>query len=107
SAPLEVAVVPQLEREKRPELLAIVAASVEVIVDQPLDRARVEEALPRDPIRRQHRQHLLLERATKPVRDGDAEPLLGPVENAVRQDSPQCALEQELRAKTAQLEVQR
>jgi len=50
---LEVAVVPHFEREQCPELLAIVAAPVEVIVDQPLDPARIEESLACYPLRRQ------------------------------------------------------
>ncbi len=87
-----VAVVPQLEREQRPELLAVVAPPVQVIVDQPLHRARFEEALTPDPLRRQDRQHLLPERAAEPSRHGDPEPLLGPVQDRVGQDAAQRAL---------------
>src|SRR5258708_24412810 len=93
---LEVALVPQLEREQRPELLAVVAAPVQVFIDQPLDDKRIEEALAREPFGRKHRQHLLLQRAPKPLRDRNPEPLLAPGENRGRKDSPPRALKEEL-----------
>ena len=49
---------------------------------------------------------MLFERTPKPLRDRDPESLFGSVEDAVGEQPPQRALEEELRAQAAQLHVQ-
>src|SRR5439155_16323882 len=102
SRPAQVTVVPQLEREQRPQLLAVVPPAFQVVADQCAHDRRIEKTLARDPVGREDREHLLLERAAEPVRDRDPKALLWPVEDRIRKDAAQSALEQEIRAEAAQ-----
>src|SRR5665213_151731 len=103
--PREVPVVPQLESEQGPQLLAVVMPALEVLTHQCLYRGRLEEPLARHPLRRQYRQHLLPQRPAKPLGDRDPKPLLPPPKNGLGQHPTQRPLEQELRLHAPQLQV--
>src|SRR5438094_8981309 len=107
SAVGHVPLVPTLEREQRPQLLAVVPPAGEMFVDQPPDHPRVEIPLALDPLWRQDRQHLLTQRSAEPPCHRDAEALLGPVEDLVGQDAPKRSLQKELRPQPTQLQVER
>jgi len=79
----DVAVVPQLEDEQRPELLAIVATARQVVAHQRRHGRAIEESFARDALGREDRQHLLLERTAKPVGDRDPKTFFRPVEDGV------------------------
>src|ERR671933_410624 len=93
---LQVATVPQLEHEQRPEGLPVVASAGEMVAHEPLDLLSVEKTLARDPRRRQ----LVLQQVTKvvlePRRDRNPESLLPTLGDPARQDVAHRRLEQVL-----------
>ena len=100
-------VVPELEHEQRPELLAVVARAGEVLVDEAVDLARVEEALRDEPRRREQVEQRLAQARLQPRGHGDAEALLLALRDAGRQQLADGALEQHLAGAAAQLQVRR
>src|SRR5580700_10003336 len=69
--PLDVALEPEREHEQPPELARAVGAPRDVVVDHPLDRLRVEVALPAQRGRGERLAGEGLELAAQPGRGGD------------------------------------
>src|SRR4051794_21902905 len=76
---LDVALVPEREREKAPQLPAPVLRAGDVLVDVPVDDARLEEALRAQRLRREGRARERLELSSQPGGGRDREAALSPV----------------------------
>src|SRR5205809_1144319 len=81
---LDVALVPEREREQAPELAAPVLRAGDVLVEQPGHRRRLEEALRAQGVRRQRRARERLELAAEPRGRRDREAALAPVHDLAR-----------------------
>src|SRR5207249_10051850 len=87
---------PALERVERPERAHVVAAPGHVLGDEPTHGAHVEEALGRQPVRRERVVEGRRERAAEPVLERHPEPLLAALEDLARQAVGERRLEQAL-----------
>ena len=98
---------PQLDRQQRPQPQRVVRAALRVDLDQTLHLGGVEEAASRDRGRGQHVVDHRLQIADEPGADGRAEAGLGPVDDVVRQRPLHALLEEVLAREPAQLELRR
>src|SRR5439155_136640 len=92
---------PALERVERPERAHVVAAPGHVLGDEPTHGAHVEEALGRQPVRRERVVEGRREGAAEPVLERHPEPLLAALEDLARQAVGERRLEQALEPREA------
>src|SRR5882724_12768014 len=106
-SPRSVAHGPELEREKRVELLPVVPPLALVLGQEALDRLRTEEATATDRVGSAHLAHERTERAAEPVAERNPEALLRPREGLGRERIGEGALEDVLRREAAKLQDHR
>src|SRR5204863_2430192 len=100
---LDMPLVPERERKQPPELAAEILASGDVVVEQPVDDARLEVALAVQRFRRERLARERLQLAAQPCCGGDREAPLLPAHDLARQQRLRGLTQQHLLREAAHL----
>src|SRR5438034_793235 len=102
---VKILVSPAFEYDQRPELMAVVGRSFQMVRLQFFDVGRVEKPFPFDPLLRQNVLHQRPQLLLEPVLDGNAKAFLLAVENLLWELAGHAPLEQVFALKTVQFQM--
>src|SRR5881396_2823971 len=90
---VKILVSPAFEYDQRPELMAVVGRSFQMVCLQFFDVGRVEEPFALDPLLRQNVLHQRPQLFLEPILDGDAKTFLLAMENFLREPAGHAPLQ--------------